>query len=180
MNIQYAEATLSNMVDLGTAGFIATILPVTASQNFDAFAELKGNAWALGWNLGILFEPAKDTRIGLSFRSKTSFKLEGNVKYDVPATVQPLATANKMVNGDVTANISLPAIASFSVYHKATEKLALMADISATGWSDFRELRIKFKSGQADSVTTENWRNTLKTSVGASYYADDKKTFFIK
>ncbi len=177
INIQYAEATLSNMVDLGTAGFLAGALPVTASQNFDAFAELKGDAWALGWNLGILFEPTRDTRIGLSFRSKTNFKLEGDVKYDVPLAVKPLATANKMVNGDVTANITLPAIASVSVYHRDSEKLALMADISSTGWSDFRELRIKFKSGQSDSVTTENWRNTLRTSVGASYYADEKNTF---
>jgi long-chain fatty acid transport protein len=44
-----------------------------------------------------------------------------------------------------------------------------MADVTWTNWSRFKELRVKFDSGLADSVTTENWDDTWRYSAGVNY-----------
>jgi len=45
-----------------------------------------------------------------------------------------------------------------------------MADATWTRWAQFDELKIKFDNDeQPDSVTTENWKNTWRLAVGATY-----------
>lgn len=51
-----------------------------------------------------------------------------------------------------------------------------MGDVTWTRWSQFKELRIDFANAVPDSVTPENWSNTLRYSIGANYhYSDDIK-----
>lgn len=155
VNIQQVKAELTKAVFTGT--------PV------DGFAKLEGDSWGMGFNLGILFEPTNDTRIGLSYRSQVNHKLEGDLNITLPTGPLPKV--------DVTADLTLPEMMSFSVYHKLTPKLALMADVSATGWNQFRELKVIDKNtGAIKDLTPENWRSTIKSSLGASYYMDDKNT----
>lgn len=45
-----------------------------------------------------------------------------------------------------------------------------------TGWSKFKELRVRFDNGSPDAVTPENWRNTVRVSLGAGYKLDDRWT----
>jgi long-chain fatty acid transport protein len=45
-----------------------------------------------------------------------------------------------------------------------------MADATWTHWATFDELKMKFDNPeQPDSVTTENWENTWRLAVGATY-----------
>ena len=49
-----------------------------------------------------------------------------------------------------------------------------MGDISWTQWRKFQELRIHYANPvQADSVTTENWKDTLRYALGMSYTLHD-------
>jgi long-chain fatty acid transport protein len=41
--------------------------------------------------------------------------------------------------------------------------------VAQTTWSRFKELRIKFDTGLADSVTNENWNDTTFVSVGGTW-----------
>src|SRR5262249_15740977 len=45
-----------------------------------------------------------------------------------------------------------------------------------TGWSKFKEFRVRFDNGSPDAVTPENWRNTIHLSLGAGYKLDDRWT----
>jgi long-chain fatty acid transport protein len=46
-----------------------------------------------------------------------------------------------------------------------------MADVSQTRWSTFKELRVKFDNGAADSVEIQNYRNTTRVAVGTTFTA---------
>jgi len=70
--------------------------------------------------------------------------------------------------------VDLPDTLSLSVYHELSGKVALMADWTWTHWSNFDELRIKYDSSQPDSVTTENWNDSNRYSVGVNYQMNDK------
>ena len=56
-----------------------------------------------------------------------------------------------------------------SVYDQVSPKWTLLADATWTGWNKFKELRVRFDNGSPDAVTPENWRNTVRVSLGASY-----------
>ncbi len=126
--------------------------------------KIKGDDWGFGFNLGAIYQATQDTRLGFAYRSKVTQSLEGDAKFGAA-----LAAANS----DVTAKVDLPESFSASVFSKVNDKWDVMADVTWTRWSRFKELRIKFDSGAADAVTEENWDNTLRYSVGLNYHYSD-------
>jgi long-chain fatty acid transport protein len=177
LSIEYAEATLSSKADLGTIrnlpplnGIPTSVLPAGTPQGDDGFSEVEGDGWAYGFNIGFLFEPNQGTRFGLAFRSGIHHKLDGEVtwEYDTP-TAQAIGTAISAVNGNATATVNLPETLSLSGYHEFNSKLAIVADVSFTNWDRFEELRVKYDSGQQDTVVTTEWNDTWKFGVGFIY-----------
>ena len=69
----------------------------------------------------------------------------------------------------MSADVKLPATASFSVYHQLNPEWAVVADYTWTGWNTLKELRFDFDSNQADAVTTFKWKNTDRFGVGTIY-----------
>lgn len=148
LSIQYAEATLSNSA--GPAGL----------------ATVKGDDFGWGFNLGALWQVGENTRVGIAYRSEVDYTLEGDVDFSVDTTR----------NGPVTATTTLPDSGSLSVFHKLSSRWDLLADVTWTGWSDFEELRILRNNGTLLSLTTENWDDSFRYSVGANYHLNDKLT----
>jgi len=168
---QYIDAELTNNIDFGT------MIGPAFSQGVDGYVKLEGDDWGYGFNLGVLFEPTEKTRIGLAYRSRIRYELEGDADFTTPAAAAGLAGFLGLVNTDVDADIDMPDSASLSVYHQLNDKWAIMADITWTNWSVLDELRIKFDSGAADSVTTFNWQDTLRYSIGATFTPNSQWTF---
>ena len=164
VSAQYVDVTLTSAVDMGT-------LAVSAPQTQDGFANLTGNDWGYGFNLGVLFEPTQDSRVGLSYRSKISQNVSGNATFTGPtAILAALRTrTGNFVDTTLHADVTLPESTSLGYYLQVNSDLAVMADWTWTHWSRFKELRVTYDSGQADSVTTESWRNTNRFSLGANY-----------
>ena len=116
-----------------------------------------------------------NTIFGASFRSEIDLDLSGTADFTVPADA--LAAGLGVVNfigTGINAGITLPASLSLSVARKV-DKVTYLADITWTGWSSFDELRIIYdNAAQPDSVTTEDWDDTFRYSVGMDYqYADN-------
>ncbi len=148
LSIQYAEATLTNFV--GAPGTL----------------EVKGDDYGWGFNLGLLWQPSKATRIGLAYRSEVDHTLKGDAAF----------SAATVLNGGVSADLTLPDSASLSVFHKLNPKWDLLADVTWTGWSDFEELRIVRDNGSTLGSTTENWDDSYRYSLGANYHLNDRVT----
>lgn len=149
VSIQYAEATLTSSA--GGAG-VATV---------------KGDDYGWGFNLGALWQASEATRVGLAYRSEVEQRLAGDVGFSTATTL----------NGPVTADVTLPDSASLSLFHKLDSRWDLLADITWTGWSDFRELRIVRTNGDVlGTPTEENWRDSYRYSLGANYRLNDRLT----
>lgn len=166
--MQYADAKLSNAIDFGLIGF-SNRLP-TRPQTADGFVELNGDDWSWGYNLGLLYEPSQNTRIGLAFRSPITHNLEGDADFRVPTAAAPLTATGRFTDSDIRGKLKLPATVSLSAYQQISPRLAATADITWTGWSRFEELRIKFDNPvQPDSVLPENWHDTFGYALGVNY-----------
>ncbi|WP_192035495.1 outer membrane protein transport protein [Halomonas sp. YLGW01] len=164
---EYGDATISNAIDLGAG--------VSAPGQYDGKAKVTGDDWGYGFILGTLFQVTDRTRLGLSYRSEIDLTLDGEVDYSSDsATGQAVLTTLGREDGGGTADLSTPANANVGVFHQLTPRLALMANVSWTGWSSFEELRVKFDDENAkDSFTEENWNDSWAYSVGANYALTD-------
>ena len=151
-----AEATLSRGVNFGPFG--------------EGSVEIEGDDWGFGFNMGAIFQATADTRVSLAYRSKVKQRLEGDAKFKVPATLPAPFTP---ADGDVKAGVDLPETFSASVFSKLNSKWDLMGDVTWTRWSRFEELRINRDNGTLLTVTPENWENTLRYSIGATYHYND-------
>ena len=145
VSFMYADAELTRAVNLVSS---------------ESTANISGDDWGYGFNLGAIYAPANDTRIGITYRSRVVQHLEGTVKFG------PALAAN---NGRISANLDLPESVSVSAIHYVNEQWELLADISWTRWSQFNELRILNSNGTVLSLTPENWHNTMRYSLGVSY-----------
>jgi long-chain fatty acid transport protein len=149
LNIQRIEATLTNR--------ISPLAPTS-------MVSIKGDDYGWGYNLGLQWQAAPSTRMGLTYRSEVDHTLEGD------ATVQNFPL---LPGGPVTAAINLPASASLSLFHKLMPQVDLLADLTWTGWSTFDKLAIYRTSGALFSSTPENWKDVLRYSLGATWHASE-------
>jgi len=174
LNIMLADVTFTNAVDFGAL--------LGSPQGADGFANLTANNYgglgnlSYGFNLGLLYDITPRTRLGLAYRSKTTIDVKGSAKFKVPAPAAPVLASGAFQNTAINASVTLPQSFSVSVAHEM-KKLTLLADVTWTGWSAFNELRINYANpAQPDSVTTENWNDTWRYSVGMDWHYSRKIT----
>jgi len=122
-------------------------------------AVIKGTDNAWGYNFGALYNVDAATRIGAAYRSAISYTLSGTVTTSLP-----------FANGPVSLDIKLPGSFSISGFHQYSDKWDVMADVSWTGWSTFKQVKIVDASGATISNTPENWKDTVRVSLGATYH----------
>jgi long-chain fatty acid transport protein len=148
-------------------------------QDADGKADLDGDNYddlGLGFNVGFAYKISKHTNIGVAYRSEVDLNVEGDADFRLPAnpTVQGVIGATPLfVDTDLKADVTLPASFSVSLAHQVN-RFTWLTDITWTGWSSFDELRIKYDNpAQPDSVTTEDWDDTMRYSVGLDYQYSD-------
>jgi long-chain fatty acid transport protein len=181
INIQYIEATLNNKIDFES---ICPAPVCGSAPSSDGFAHIEGDDWSLGFNLGLLYDLSEKTRIGFAYRSEVRHDLKGDADFDVPPSA---ATAPFGIGAALTTTFSdthlesqpdLPASASLSVFHQMDNQLAVMADVTWTGWSSIQDLTILFDNpAKSDSVEILKYKDNIRLSVGATYDMNGPWTF---
>jgi long-chain fatty acid transport protein len=176
LQLQYADATLSNAIDFGTIGALSGIpFAVPAAQ--DGRARVSGNDWSYGFTLGALVEPWPGTRIGLGYRSKIQHRLRGRASFrlDDAGVGAVLSTATgAFVNTDAEADVTTPESVDFGVYQALGERWAITGEAQWTRWSQFKDLTIKFANpAQPDSFTDDDWTDSWFFAIGLIFRPTD-------
>ncbi|NOL49191.1 OmpP1/FadL family transporter [Pelistega europaea] len=195
LNIQRIEATYDKRNIAGLAS--------VPGAYFDSGSSTKIKNTAYGWNVGIMFHPSVDTRIGLSYRSRIKHKADGHTSIDVNAnaikadatnyimglvkagalTLQQAGALAQKANGiqvptrlDSKATVSLPDMAVLSAYHRINEKWEVMGDISWIGWSSIPKLTINSVGGGFANETSLSlkFKDTWRVALGANYAVNEK------
>ena len=210
VSYQHVKATLTNNLNYsalmaqgyGQAAAATVITPAqagaltVATAGLDSFASTKGDDNSWGWNVGAMYSFNGDAnndvgagRIGLSYRSKMKYDVQGTVAFTNPtpptqtgalAPLNPVVSAvsagvnKQLANGGVTSNITLPDMASLSYYQKLNDKWDILGDVTWTGWSSIQELRILRTSGSVLTLLPENFKDTWKFAGGVNYQYDEK------
>ena len=167
---------VNNMLSVG-AGVSAQMIRAKLSSFTGAAAlgnaDLKADDVGYGYNLGAMFQPRDGTRFGASYRSKIKYSLGGNVNFTGPA--------GAAFGSSISADLTVPDSASFSVFHRLNRDWELMADATWTGWDRLQQLTVirttASAGGPAGSTVTTipfRWDNTWRFGLGANYNVYDR------
>jgi len=156
-SVQYIDAEL-------TQSLFNPLNPTT-----DGHAEVKGDDIGFGYNLGTTWEFDANTRVGLSYRSRIKFTLEGD------RTISNFIPGR---DGTISAKVdwTAPDWLLLTAYKRIDDQWAVMGGVRWTNWSLFQELRLKFADG-TESVIPEKWDDSWTFNIGVSYDYSPEWTF---
>jgi long-chain fatty acid transport protein len=75
------------------------------------------------------------------------------------------------------AGLTTPDTLEFSVYHEINDQWAVHGDVMWTGWSDFQTLTADYGGAVPLINNRENWEDSMRFAVGATYTHNDRLTF---
>ena len=163
---------LTNGLSVGGSVFAEKLDARLTSRTDTGQSDLNADDWSWGYNVGLAFEPVKDTRFGLTYRSKTIHKISGPHYLDKGGVTYI---------GDCGTKLVLPEHVLLTAYQKVGD-FGLSAMARWTRWSRFAKLSIHSEAyrqvaGTPNTPTVdEDWRNVWMVGAGSDYYLNENWT----
>ncbi|MGF1690389.1 outer membrane protein transport protein [Photobacterium kagoshimensis] len=140
------------------SGKLQRELTVSSTKLLDVDAD----GYALGWNIGGVYEVNEDNRFGLSYRYSPDLEAKGDMYY------LPSKTGNPDISND-KLNMPLPDMAEFSGFHKLNDQFAVHYSVQWIKWSEFDKL----ETTGGDTLNTYEWKDGWHYALGGTYYLNN-------
>ena len=150
-------------------GYLDSAVAVNTLAAGDGQMKLKDETWGFGADAGILVEPVKGTRIGVSYLSPVKLNFQ-----DTPTFSNLGRLGGALLNNPPQLNLGMtvPQSVMLSGYHELNAKWALMADLGWQNWSQFGKVDVGVDSANPTSLTKHlNYQDTWHGAIGAQYHA---------
>jgi long-chain fatty acid transport protein len=147
VSFQYADVELTNKSNHPLLG--------------DIFNKIEGDDWGAGFNLGLLFEPIKGTKFGISYRSRINHGLRGKI-----------TSRGNGYSDDkkVTADLKTPDSVDFSASHDFNEQFSVHGSAVLTRWNSFSTLKVvESANGALVKERPQEWKNVWFFALGLNY-----------
>lgn len=171
-SVQYAQADLKIRNSFGN----------TPVGELTAESEIDADSLAWGWNVGMMWSPTENFRVGLSYRSEIKHDAEGDFTLDrarlgnTPISGDALigmggqlAQLGQILNQqsfDGYATVIAPSWAMASVAWDVNDLVSLYGTFRWTDWSTFDTLDITTNVAGVGGSVTNRWRDTYLGSLG--------------
>lgn len=148
----------------------------------NGYLDITGDAWAVGANIGAMFQLSPSTRVGLTYRSALDFSIDGKVK---PKDGVTGGAAVLFANQKITADgYNTPGSMSLAVSQKLSDKWEMLGDITWTDWSVLNTLTLKTKDGNGAvaaggklTALDYSFKDSFRIGLGANYRYNDAWKF---
>ncbi len=151
----------------------STLLPPTPAAN-DGWVSLKGDGTGFSFNAGVLYKASEKVSLGLSYRSLSTIKFEGDAVF---TDMQALATF--FPGGTGKTELPMPADLKAGIAYNVNEKLTVEADFEYVFWNAYKELELDIPDGpnfpltgaplQTASVDEKDYKNAYLVRLGGEY-----------
>lgn len=198
-----SAAVCSGLADLLTG-------PLISDGAGDGKLTIEGMGYGFGWNAGYMFRFNDDrTRFGLSYRSAIRQTIDADYDWDFSKVTGNIPDITGVKDGDPLSlvgalfgqislreyvenyvrpdtkaklKVTTPESVAASLFHQATDRLAVMGSVTWTRASRIQELRVVAEDRmgpngmveQGDAVVNVRFRDVLKGSLGMNYRWSDK------
>ena len=176
VSVQYAKAQLVTHMPI-------PVLTPEGKKIDDVRARLRADSLAYGWNVGLMWEPTDNVRVGLSYRSEIEHNAEGDL------TIKGNESVKVPMMFEAETTVTAPAWAMLTAAWDINTQYSVYGTFRWTDWSSFDELVIEspnlsallptLTGGKLNSVPgiQNQWQDTYLFTVGADYRYNDKWTF---
>lgn len=152
------------------AARLRAVLPALSAITPESeMVHLKGNAWGVGWNAGLLYEFNERNRMGLAYHSPIDLDFKDNTAFSRNPTLLGYTGVGRLT-------LKLPAYWEFSGFHQMTDRFAMHYSVKYTQWKRFKELRGEFDNGNLAFYKKEGYRNNTRIALGATYTLSEQWT----
>ncbi|MGL5007922.1 MAG: outer membrane protein transport protein [Plesiomonas sp.] len=145
--------------------------PMTKPLAGQTLKYMEGSDHDFAWNVGAVWQPTDQTRIGASYRSEVKLDLSGHAN---GLAYNPMNPSKKIAG---VLPLTLPATAELAAVHNINAQWAIHSSINWTQWSKFDSLVANIDGIGRDTVKTENWRDTYRLAVGTTWKMDQQMTW---
>ena len=148
--------------------------PLTGEMTNLGYNDYRVKGWSQSWQLGAMYEFDENTRIGLSYRFKSTQHTHGK-QYLYFNEIGQMFGMQEFGRYDTMADPELPASWVLSGYHKWNDKWATEATVKYIQWHRFYTFPAKSDFGNYDS--DYRWKDSWTFALGQEYYANENWTF---
>jgi long-chain fatty acid transport protein len=136
----------------------------------DGQLEVKDTAVGVGGQFGVLYEPKKGTRVGVTYYSPIKLNFSDTPTFSNLGTIGTALQNNGVLNRRVDMGITVPQHVMVSGYHELSEAWAIMGDFGWENWSKFGQVDVAVVSSTTNSVTTASkFDDTYHVGIGTQY-----------
>ncbi len=162
---------LSDKLSLGVAvnlyaGMISeeiALQNLSITQTQDGQAKLDGSSFNVGFQFGVHYRPAENTKIGLMYRYMA------NLNFDGDADVKDYVLNGQVVKSlDFSTKMKIPHGLNLGISQRFG-KLEALLDVGFTNWKSFKEQPITLDGIGNDLAFDREWKNTYRVGIGCNY-----------
>src|SRR5262245_33853727 len=143
----------------------------------DGELKLKSKTVSFGGNVGVMVEPIRGTRLGVTYRSPVNLHFNDiidevrNLGPGLNLIIDILGQRFDVPRGSkVDITLTNPQEMMFSVYHDLTSTLAIMGNFGWQNWKSFGKAGVTISGGTTiDTTANLHFSNTYHGSIGAMY-----------
>ena len=153
---------------------VAQLKYVTAINNGplgpgDGELRLQDVTAGIGGQVGVMVEPKKGTRAGVTYYSPVTLDFGSTPSYqNLGTVVNGALSAAGLIGNEIDLGLTVPQHLIVSIYHEVTDRLALMGDFGWEDWSAFGKVDVSVTGG--GSLTTNiPYQDTYGVRAGARY-----------
>jgi long-chain fatty acid transport protein len=154
---------------------VAELKYITAINNGnpalgDGSIRLQDVTAGVGGIFGVMLEPQKGTRLGVTYYSPIKLNFGATPSYNnVGPGVNAVLNAAGLVGNKVNLGVTVPQRVLVSVYHELTDRVALMGDFGWDNWSQFGKVDVSIDETEHSTTTNVPYQDTYHTGIGAQY-----------
>jgi len=141
----------------------------------DGRLKIHDEDWAFQANLGVMVEPWKGTRFGLTYLSEAELDFEDKPEFsNLGPGLDALLGSRGLLTSKLDLGMTMPQAVMFSAYHDLTNRLAVMGNLGWQDWSQFGKVDVKVAAEDTTSLTADrNYKDTWHAAFGMQYRVAD-------
>lgn len=124
-----------------------------------------------GGNIGLLYEPKKGTRIGVTYYSQVKLDFGATPTFTGLGTLGTNLQNRGLLNKELDLGMTVPQSVMVSSYHEFTDRWAMMLDFGWQNWNQFGKVEVGLTgSTGTESLTTDiDYQDTYHVAIGNRY-----------
>lgn len=117
--------------------------------------------WAMGYRAGLLMDLTEQTRVGLTWNSKTEYDFNVNGKIRLPSP------ANAQYDLPISTQVRAPQQLMVSLVHDVNKQWSVMGNLGWQDWSQFGAPQISVDNRGVDKLN--RMKDTWHTAIGVQF-----------